>query len=194
MAQMNILDALGPVVDALEELGVPYHIGGSIASSAQGFARSTLDADLVADLKPEHISPFVESLQVTYYIDADMIMDAIAHQSSFNLIHLPTMFKIDVFIPKGKPFDRLAFRRAYKDTLDDAPNARPFYLASAEDIVLRKLQWYKAGGEVAERQWSDVLGVLKVQGAALDLPYLQQWAGELEVESLLASALAEAGL
>lgn len=193
MTSTDILDALTPVVEALEHLGVQYHIGGSIASSYYGAGRSTLDVDLVADLTSRHVLAFVAHLSGDYYADAAMVTDAIQRRSSFNVIHLATMMKIDVFILKEGTFDRIAFSRVQEDTLSSEPGAKLFTLASPEDVVLRKLEWYKAGGEVSERQWNDVLGVLKVQGAVLDLDYMGHWAGELGVEELLERAWQEAG-
>lgn len=184
VAMPSLPDALLPVVEALEKLGVAYHIGGSIASSAYGIARSTIDVDIVADLSSRYVAEFVASLQDAYYVDAAMVRDAIAQRASFNVIHQPTMLKIDVFIPKEERFDRLAFERMREDTLGEE-DGRLFYLLSPEDVILRKLEWYKAGGEVSERQWNDALGVLKVQGSGLDFTYMRQWAGELGVADLL---------
>ncbi|MFL5732228.1 MAG: hypothetical protein ACJ78Q_03425 [Chloroflexia bacterium] len=190
----DIVDVITPVVDALEQLGVAYHIGGSVASSVYGTARSTLDADLVADLKPQQVRPFVEKLEPAYYIDSKMIADAIKRQSSFNVIHMTTTMKVDIFIPKSGPFDRIAFGRARQDTLSESQEARLFYFASPEDVVLRKLEWYKAGGSVSERQWLDVLGVLKVQAQTLDYTHLRRWAEQLGVTDLLDQALKDAGI
>ncbi len=64
-------------------------------------------------------------------------------------------------------------------------------VASAEDTLLAKLEWYRMGGEVSERQWRDVLGALKVQAGALDLEYLHRWASELGVDDLLERALTQ---
>ena len=192
MKSTDILDALTPVVEALERLGVQYHISGSIASSYYGAGRSTLDVDLVADLTDEHVLQFVVHLSGTYYVDTSMIRDAIQRRSSFNVIHLATMMKIDLFIQKEGVFDRIASNRVQQDTLSDEPGARLFTLASPEDVVLRKLEWYKAGGEMSERQWNDVLGVLKVQSAALDVDYMDHWANVLGVGDLLERAWQEA--
>src|SRR5438552_6748490 len=98
MSESDILLALTPVVEALEGLGVRYHIGGSLASSAHGIGRSTADADLVADLRSEHARPLTNLLQDDYYVDEEMILDAISRRSTFNVIHLETMLKVDVFI------------------------------------------------------------------------------------------------
>ena len=179
------------VTETLEALGVPYLIGGSLASTIHGLVRTTQDTDLVADLRPEHVTPFVQRLGQDFYSDAEVIHEAIRRQSSFNLIHLKSMFKVDIFIIKQRPFDRSQFERRERQVVGDEPE-HSAYVATAEDTILTKLEWYRLGGEVSERQWRDVLGILKVQGDRLDLIYLQRWATELKVADLWQKALAEA--
>src|SRR4051794_12733545 len=127
MIARDILDAMEPLVDALAQLKVPYHVGGSVASSTYGTARATLDVDIVADLHLEHVESLVRQLQDVYYIDDQMVGEAIREHSSFNLIHLPTMVKIDVFIPGEQPFDHLTFHRAHEETLAEAENTPLLY-------------------------------------------------------------------
>jgi hypothetical protein len=192
MNATEILAAITPIVDAFEQLKVTYHIGGSVASSVYGFIRATIDADLVADLRSEHVRPLVKQLEVEYYIDADAVRDAIRRHSSFNAIHLDTMLKVDVFIPKTRAFDQEELRRTRREVL--AEGTRLFYMASPEGTILNKLEWYRMGGEVSDRQWNDILGVLKVQGTTLDMAYMQRWAKALQVTDLLERALVEAGI
>lgn len=151
-----------------------------------------MDVDLVADLDATHVTDLVETLQADYFVDAGMVRTALRQRSSFNLIHQATMMKIDVFLPKGRPYDREALARSVEDTLVDEPSARRVSIASAEDVVLSKLEWYRLGGEVSERQWADVLGILRVQGNALDRDYMRRWALELGVDDLLGRALGDA--
>ncbi len=99
----GILQALEPVVQAFEELGIRYQIGGSVASSAYGIARATLDVDLLADLNELHIHSLVHALHNAYYIDEDRVRDAVLRRASFNVIHLETMIKVDVFVLKSRP-------------------------------------------------------------------------------------------
>jgi len=109
----------------------------------------------------------------------------------FNIIHRKSMFKVDVFIPRPRPFLRSQLARAQRQhfTFGREVNAR---FASPEDTILAKLEWYRLGNEVSERQWRDILGVMKVRAGDLDLDYLRQWADELQVVDLLERALQEA--
>jgi len=188
----DILAAITPIVEALEEFGIPYHIGGSVASSLYGIPRLTIDADLVADIRMEHVRPLIRQLETDYYIDEDMIRDALRRQSSFNVIHQDTILKVDIFIPKSRLFDQEELYRVQQEVLLEG--TRPFNVASPEGTILNKLEWYRMGGEVSDRQWNDILGVLKVQGTSLDMAYLQRWAANLNVTDLLERALVDAGL
>ena len=180
------------VVDALETLDVPYAIGGSLASALHGVMRATMDADLVADLRLEHVAPLTQALGDAFYADAEMMRDAIRRHGAFNLIHLDTVFKVDVFVARPRPFDRSQLARRQWHLLSEDPE-RYAYVTSAEDIILAKLEWYRLGGEVSDRQWRDVLGVLKVQAGRLDRDYLRRMAVELGVTGLLQRSLEETG-
>ena len=185
----DVVEALEPVVEALEQLGVRYRVGGSVASSALGVPRSTLDVDIACELALAHVARFVAALSERYYIDADMIADAIRRRSSFNLVHLATMLKVDVFIRKDRAFDRQSFERVTRKPLDVAPGARSIDLTTAEDIILHKLEWYRLGDEISERQWLDLVGVLKVQAGAIDLAYVRHWATVIDVADLVERAI-----
>jgi hypothetical protein len=183
----DLILALTPVVEAFEKLGVPYYIGGSVASSAHGVIRATADVDLVADLTLEHVAPLAEMLGKEYYLNANTITDAIRRRACFNLIHLATMFKVDVFAAKPSAYSREALtRRLARQILDDNP--KQFLVASPEDTILSKLEWYRLGDEISERQWSDIIGVMRAQRDTLDRAYLDKWAGELRVKDLLQKA------
>ena len=192
MKPPDIFIALKPVINIFEKLSIPYYIGGSIASSIYGIARATMDVDIVADIDIHHIPALKQHLENDYYIDEDMIKEAIRNKSSFNLIHLETVLKIDVFIYKDEPYQRNAIQRKLKDTIIEEDNSDAiFYFSSPEDIIINKLIWYKMGGEVSDRQWLDVTGVIKVQGDSLDKNYLKEWSQKLKIFELLNKAFNE---
>lgn len=192
MTDPDILKALTPIIQLFERADIPYYIGGSLASSLYGTARTTLDVDIVAGIEPEHISVLNDELQGVYYIDEEMIAEAIKQDSSFNVIHLDTSLKIDVFILTDRLYPRNTMRRRRQDVLSEEQRAA--FFCSAEDIILLKLQWYESGGRMSERQWLDVLGVIKVQRDSLDKEYLQHWAKELGLSDLLEKAFQEANV
>jgi hypothetical protein len=176
------------VIQEFDRLGVPYFIGGSLASALYGEPRATIDADVVADLKPEHVVPLANALSGEFYVAPDAAQEAVCAQRSFNLIHLATSFKVDVFVRKKRAFDDAQFARRVRQIVSVDPERRA-YVATAEDTILAKLEWYTLGGRVSERQWRDILGILKTLGDALDQTYLRQMASRLKVAALLKRAM-----
>lgn len=153
-----------------------------------------MDVAIIADIKIENISFLKQIFENEYYIDENMIKDSIRSFSSFNLIHLETMIKIDVFIHKHQSYQEESLHRKQKDTLEDSENASEFYFSSPEDTILNKLQWYEMGNRISEQQWLDVIGVIKVQQKNLDDGYLLKWGKDLGLLDLLTTAFQEAGL
>jgi hypothetical protein len=163
------------VAEELDRLCIDYFVGGSVASSVHGRPRTTDDA-------------LVHGLEAEFFIDAEMIRDAISRRASFNIIHLATMLKVDVFVLGDEDFSIEEMKRRAAVSL----RGSRVWFSSPEDIVLEKLDWFRKGEGVSERQWRDVLGVLAVQGARLDLPYLRAWAERRGLLGLLERALGEA--
>jgi hypothetical protein len=190
--QNEPLEVTLKVTDVLERLGVPYLIGGSLASTLYGMVRTTLDADIVAEMQLAHLQPFVSALQDEFYVDGEMVAESIQQNTSFNIIHRETMFKVDVFIPRPRPFLRSQLARAQWQAFQFETEVKAKF-ASPEDTILSKLEWYRLGGEVSDRQWRDVLGVLKTRANELDLVYMLKWAVELNVSDLLERAFQDAG-
>jgi len=190
---MSPLDVLSLVVSRFEQAGVPYVVAGSFASSAYGVPRSTMDADVVADLKPDQVDQFVELFRHDFYIDRGQVKEAIQRKGSFNIIHPQSFFKVDVFVLGNRTFDREQFYRRRLLPLRSGTQDR-VYLATAEDCILSKLDWYRMGGGLSDTQWRDVIGILKTRLGELDLGYLRKWAGELGVTDLLDRACQEVGI
>ena len=140
----------------------------------------------MADLKPEHAAPLAAALQPAYYVNQQMILDAIVRKSCFNVIYLANSFKVDVFVQKDREYDRTVFQRIRQDSLVSEEPPQTVLFPRPEDVVLAKLEWYRLGDEASERQWRDVIEVMMTQDEVLDRSYLRQWAAELQVADLLA--------
>ena len=181
------IEIVASVASILDGLGIPYVIGGSLASAAHGTPRTTADADLVIDLRADQVDQLARELGAGFYVSREAMRDAIRDRDTFNAISLAAPFKIDFFVLGGSPFDQEEFRRRVPLEMgDDQPYS--LVVKTAEDTILRKLQWFRKGGEVSDQQWKDVLGVLAVSGHRLDNPYLDRWAADLGVADLLAKA------
>ncbi len=177
------------ITNILENLQIPYFIGGSMATAVHGVARSTLDVDLVIDMKLDQIAGFMDALGKEFYADEEMIRDSLEHGISFNLVHNDSMFKVDMIPAHNRAFDHSQFDRREKVVLSDEAD-KSAYFASPEDNILAKLEWYRLGGETSDRQWNDILNVLKIRKGNIDVAYLRKWATELGIEDILEKALA----
>ena len=186
------LAALTPLIDLLDRLGIAWYVGGSVASTVHGRFRATNDVDMIADLRAEHAEALCVALDADHYVDEDSIRDAVRRQSSFNLLHFGTGLKIDVFVAADSEYEASVRARRVLQPVGDGPSARHLWIASAEDTILAKLAWYRRGGEVSERQWSDVQGVIELRNRDLDIDYLRRWAPILGVADVLEQALTEA--
>ena len=176
----------------VEELGIRCVVGGSVASSLQGMPRQTIDLDVVVALPESAIGTFVAASSHHFYVSEQAVREAVKHKRAFNLIHSSTGFKVDVYVSGDSEFDREQFDRAVDAALPGLEGHR-VRVASPEDVILRKLDWYRLGHEVSDRQWYDVAGVMKMQGPRLDDGYLDRWAVRLGLAELLARARRESG-
>jgi hypothetical protein len=178
------------VARALEACDVRYLVGGSVASSLTGEPRSTLDVDLVVAMSEADVEPFLSALGKEFYADADALRRAIRGRSSANLIHYGSSTKVDLFIAGGTPLDEEQLARRRRVRVRNEPEGH-LYVYAPEDILLQKLRRYRLGNEVSDRHWRDVLGIVLVQGDALDEDYLRRGAAVLRVSDLLERALGE---
>lgn len=176
------------VTRALHAIGIEHTIGGSIASSFAGEPRSSIDIDVVAALTESHIPALVSALSPEFYVDDEALGRAVRERSSANLIHHATQLKVDIFVAGGTPLDEQQLKRRREVNLGPG---RTLYVHPPEDILLQKLRWYRRGGEISDRQWRDILGIVRVQGVKLDRTYLTENAPVLGVTDLLFRALRE---
>jgi hypothetical protein len=188
----EVVNALAPVALALEQTKTAWCLGGSVASSIYGQPRSTMDVDVIADLQMADVPEFIRLLNNKYYVSEPMILDAIRRKSCFNLIYLATSYKVDVFVLKEREFDQTSMKRIRRDQIGEPDSELDVWVASAEDVILNKLEWYEKGDRTSERQLSDVNAILRGQ-KQLDIDYLRHWAGVLQVAELLSECLSESG-
>lgn len=179
-----LIEATLAVVQVLEDLEIRYLVGGSLASSAYGEVRTTEDADIVVDLSARQATALIQRLLPAFYADEERALAAVARHASFNVIHMPTMSKIDLFVASEDSVARRQFARRRSMAMAGAPQVN-LIVASAEDVIVQKLRWYRMGNEVSERQWRDAGGVARIQGKSLDREYLRETAEELGVSDLL---------
>ncbi len=192
MGEVHHIDVVHRLVDVLDALGIPYAIGGSMASSAYGPMRFTQDADMTVQPFSSVADEFYGRIKDEFYVSEQAMHQALSTGDSFNVIHFETSFKIDLFIQGTSEFERQLLTRSRK-VVSTATGRKSLCVVSPEDIVLLKLRCFRETAGTSERQWDDVRGVLAVQGKALDYEYLTNWAERLGLGELLSRAIAEAG-
>lgn len=177
----------------LNFLNIPYYVSGSVASSLQGEVRFTEDLDIAIEIDPKQVQLLIDVLIQDFYISDVAVYEAIEGvTNSFNVIHLETTEKADIFISRKTDFDlnKMSRRRLY---ISDEP-AQAFYVCSPEDTILQKLIWLEMADFQSQKQWRDILGVLKLQREKLDWSYLSLWSQNLGIKESLLKAMSESGL
>lgn len=191
MNDVRHIDAAERLIRVLDALGIAYALGGSLASSIYGMRRFTQDADITVKPFLPVADKFFDMVKDEFHISEEAIQEALRSHGSFNLIHFETSFKIDLFVQGPSEFEQQLLIRSRRVKLTDTAS-REVCVVSPEDIVLLKLRWFRDTGGTSERQWGDVMGVLGVQGDALDYEYLTGRARKLGLDELLDRATAEA--
>ena len=187
------IDLALQIAALLDSLAIPYVLGGSLASSLVGEPRTTVDLDFAIRLRSEDVAPLLAALGTEYYVSSEAVQSAVARTASFNIVKLDSVEKVDLFVLGDGLLDRRQLARRQRLVVSESPR-RELWVGSPEDQVLRKLDWYRAGGGVPDRQWRDVLGILAVQAARLDRADLESAAADLGLAELLARAFQEAGV
>ena len=175
-----------------DDLGVPYALGGSLASSLIGEPRSTVDVDMAVRLDAASGDDLLERVSDEFYVPVDLARAAILAHSSFNLIDTANALKVAIFVVGDGLLDRMQIERRFLVEMPGVDSG--IWVTSAEDQVLRKLDWFRQGGSISDRQWRDVVGILRVLGDALDVDYLQTMARTCGLIDDLDAALREVGI
>jgi hypothetical protein len=173
-----------------DELGLAYALGGSMASSLLGEPRSTVDVDMAVLLDAATGEAFLDRVGGQFYIPLEFARSAIRSHSSFNLVDTTNALKVDVFVLGDGLLDRMQIQRRVRIDVPGASGG--IWVTSAEDQVLRKLDWFRQGGAISDRQWRDVVGILRVLGESIDRAYLDATAQTLGLADELREALHQA--
>ena len=169
----DLQEALLPIIDVLEQLGVDYLLTGSVACSVYGLPRAVQDVDVLAELHSKQLPFLFERLVESYLFDRDAVTLAVQQRTPFSLLHLSRLVKIDILLP-STTFEVSVLQHRQTTLLIEG--RAPLWMASPEDIILMRLIWYCQTGSQADDQWNDLLGILKVQAPTLNLAYLSQQA------------------
>jgi hypothetical protein len=180
----DLLPALRQVLTEFDRMGIGYYVGGSVASSIYGEPRSTLDVDIGADLSESIVPQLISHWGREFYVSEPAMREAVRRARCFNLIHLATSLKVDIFVCGADAFNASVLKRRVSQPVAVGDESLTIWLATPEDVILHKLAWYRKGGEISERQWRDICGVLKQQRDRLDTSYLAEWADRLLVRDL----------
>jgi hypothetical protein len=168
------------VVDALEKHAIPYAITGSHASSVFGETRFTNDVDVVIDLSSHELLKelLAEFPEGRFYVSDIGARHAVSSGGQFNIIHEDTSQKVDLIIPDRTNWpDQLARR-----TKIETEPLRQIWFVSAEDLILKKMDFYREGG--SEKHVRDILGTLRISEGKIDLAYIAEWAAKLGLSEI----------
>lgn len=187
-------EAIYPLNEAFKNLHIPYALSGSLASSLYGMQRATLQLDLIADTHQKHISPFCNLINNQYLFSREDIEVAIQQKTQFTLVHLASLLKVVVTLPKT-PTPMMGQHIFHgKREIVIVEGQPPISVLSPEQLILLLLEAFKQSNEKADDTWYDLLGILKVQGTDLDMSLLMQQSSVLDIKNLLLQALVDAGL
>jgi hypothetical protein len=176
---VNIEDTFLAVVDALEELSIPYMIVGSISSSYYGIARPTKDADFVIALGSETIGSITKCLGQQFRLDPQMSFETVTMSRRYVADVIGTPFKIEFFLLRNDPHDQERFRRRQRVSLLN----RQIWLPTAEDVIITKLHWGLLDARSKDR--ADVRDVIAIQGDRIDWDYVHGWCEQHGTRALL---------
>ena len=174
---MEPSELLRYVVGVLEHLEIEYLITGSMASMAYGEPRFTNDIDIAIQISPAQVTGLCAAFpENDFYLNADAAREEVRQRGQFNVIHSTSGLKIDFMVASEDAFNASRFAR--RRLLSIAPNQSALF-AAPEDVIVRKLQYYREGG--SEKHLRDIRGIIKLTGDAIDQAYLDAWIDRLDL-------------
>jgi len=177
---MEQSELLRYVTTVLEQLGLRYFVTGSVATIFFGEPRFTNDIDIVVDLPASRISDFCSAFPGDdFYVSEETVRRAVSRRGQFNVIHPASGLKVDIMVPSDDAFNRSRFARVKR--VRPAPDYEATF-ASAEDVILKKLEYYREGG--AEKHLRDISGILRISGEQIDVTYIDEWSSRLGLTEL----------
>lgn len=183
----ELTDTLQEIVSRLEARGIPYMLVGSVAALAYGRTRSTQDFDVVIEARAGALLAFVRSLpEERFYAAEEAALEALQHETQFNVIDMITGWKVDLIPRKERAFSETEFARRSRVEVLGAE----LFVATIEDTIIAKLEWAQAGGG-SQRQLEDVRELVKLGGSELDRGYIERWVAALGLEAMWTQALAD---
>lgn len=181
---MAASDPLRELILALEELRIPYALGGSIAAIAYGEPRTTLDIDVVADLVAEDVERLKTRFpEPEFFLDAKAALEAVIERAQFNIIHISSAMKIDVFVPS----DDVARSQIYRSRRFSVLPGLAAEVSPPEELIVKKMVYYREGG--SERHLRDVASMLSVSDDLIDRQRIQDLTERLGLEEVWALIL-----
>jgi hypothetical protein len=183
---LNANEVVLSVVAALDHFHIPYMLVGSYSSNFYGVARATQDADLVAQLEGSRVSEIASRLGAEFQLDPQLSFEAITSTTRYNIIHLPSSFRIELFLLSDDPHDRRRFARRVQATIA----GHSVFVPTVEDVIITKLRWSKGGNRTKDVE--DVENILLVQAGRLDVPYIRHWTDQHSTRDLFERLLAAA--
>lgn len=177
-------ETLRRLVEALSRAGIPYMLTGSHASSYYGRPRGTQDIDFVISATKDQLRAFLGQLSPPlYYVDEQAAFEALRQHGQFNAIDRESGYKADIIIRKPRSYSEEEFERRTHGNVSGVP----LVIATAEDVILSKLEWAKMGGSL--RQIEDAVGILQARATQLDRAYIDHWVQQLGLQEQWRSAL-----
>ena len=162
-----------------DELGSPYMVSGSVAAMIYGEPRLTHDVDLIAylDQRAAIRLPQLFPHPEFYCPPPDIIALEIARdfRGHFNLLHIDTAFKADVYLRGNDSFHVWALQKSRRVQVGDSTVS----LAPPEYVIIRKLEYFREGA--SEKHVRDIQAMLRTTGRDIDFQRLEVFVDERDL-------------